>query len=126
MRYIITLFLTLFVFISCKNNKYEKIHAMIMDIEESMTSENLEKLKNLSENKLNDQFDYPIYYRDNILISEDNKSNVEYFNSLGIENTSDMANILFTVLHRKLNNKQLEVDSLVKLSLEGKTVFSPR
>lgn len=98
---------------------------MIRNIENSMNSEDLVKLKNLSENTMNDEFNYSIYYRDNILVAENNKSDVQFFNSLGIDNINDMTNILFTVLHRKLNDKPLEIDSLVKLAVEGKTIFSP-
>jgi len=98
---------------------------MIRNIENSMNSEDLGKLKNLSENTMNDEFDYPIYYRDNILVSENSKLDVQFFNSLGVDNINDMTNILFTALHRKLNDKPLEIEGLVKLSVEGKTIFSP-
>ncbi len=125
MKKIRIIFLCLFVFISCENTKYEEIHVMIENIEDSMSSEDLGKLKNLSENTMNDEFDYSIYYRDNILVSENSKSDVQFFNSLGVDNTNDMTNILFTVLHRKLNDKPLGIENLVKLSVEGKTIFSP-
>lgn len=83
--------------------------------------------KNWTENELNEfknkseaaaiasiHFGAAMWVRNNWIRGDRNEKFYTYFKKLGINNPDDISAILFTSLHRRLNGKNIELDSQIK------------
>ena len=98
--------------IGCQN-KNAPLNKVVNDIEESWTERQLKDFSQKSESDaLSDvHFGYGIYFRNKILRSSTDSTLVKYFNSLNVYDEDYMSTIVFTSLHRKLNNKPINLEN---------------
>ncbi|WP_211072953.1 DUF6794 domain-containing protein [Aquimarina sp. MMG016] len=87
------------------------------DIEITWTEDQLEEFANKPDSSAvrDVHFGYGMYFRNKTLRNPKDSTLLKYFNSLGIYHEDHISNIVFTSLHRKLNNKSIDLDSQLKL-----------
>lgn len=110
------LFLIIVFSIGCQNSNTPLYKAM-EKIEASWTEEQQKEFVNKPDSiALNDvHFGYGLNFRNQYLRNPKDSALVKYFNSLGIYHEDYMSGIVFTSLHRKLNNKAIDLESQLKL-----------
>jgi len=109
--------------LGCSTSSSPKTQAMPKNLEESIsylknewTSSELNSFKTKSEQKAvaEAHFGAGLWIRNNWIRGDRNVPLVKYFRSLGINHPDDMSSIILTSLHRRLNNKKIDVDEQVE------------
>ncbi len=108
----------LFLLINCLAGCQEKtpIDKVIVDIESSWSEQQIDEFsQKKEENALADiHFSYGMYFRNNELRNPKDSTLLKYFNSLNVYHLDDMSGIVFTSLHRRLNNKPIGLEEQLK------------
>lgn len=108
LKYVLILFIVLTIS-SCKESEKDLLIA-INKIEKSWSDDQIQAFKKLSESDHNSNFEYGHFYKENVLLTDKDSVLIKYFHSKNIYNTNNMVNIIFTTLHRELNDKPLNLD----------------
>lgn len=118
---IIFSFLALFQMLSCDGQQKigknpENLEEGISYFQKNWTENELNEFKNKSEAAAiaSIHFGAAMWVRNNWIRGDRNEKFYTYFKKLGINNPDDISAILFTSLHRRLNGKNIELDSQIK------------
>tara|TARA_B110000967_G_C18849177_1_gene543675 strand:- start:136 stop:855 length:720 start_codon:yes stop_codon:yes gene_type:complete len=116
MNFKFLLLLIVVCLIGCQNIDTPLYKAMD-DIEKSWTKELLTEFANKPDSiALSDvHFGYGMYFRNQNIRSPKDSTIVNYFHSLNIYHEDYMSGIVFTSLHRKLNNKLIDLEGQLKM-----------
>jgi len=89
----------------------------VLYFQQNWTKEDLEsfKLKDEKDAVIDLHFGAAMWVRNNWIRGDRNKIFTSYFHSLGIFAPDDISSIVFTSLHRTLNNKDIDLDKQIEL-----------
>jgi len=112
---VILLILVGTLFFSC-HEKLSPLHKAIEDIEYSWTKQQLDDFAEKDIQKASSEiyFDQALDYRNKYFRSPKDSTLLKYFIELGVEHEDHMSGIVFASLHRKLNNKKINLNDLLK------------
>jgi len=110
------LLLSIAICLSGCKDKNTPLYQAMESIEISLTNEQLKDFRTKPDSvALNDIFfGYGIHFRNNNIRNTKDSTLIKYFNSLGIYHEDYMSSIVFTSLHRKLNNKSIDLEGQLK------------
>lgn len=103
-------------FFSCKNKEVSPLDEAIKKIEVAWSEKQLQDFANKPDSiALADiHFSYGMQFRNDIIRSPKDSTLLNYFQSKGVFHEDDMSGIVFSSLHRKLNNKQINLEEQFK------------
>ncbi|MBG6130736.1 hypothetical protein IWQ47_002200 [Aquimarina sp. EL_43] len=110
------LFFIVFCLIGCQD-RHDPLHKTIEEIESSWTEEQLKEFSEKPDSVALAEihFGYGMDFRNKKFRNEKDTTLVNYFHSLDIYHEDYMSSIIFASLHRKLNNKPIDLDEQLKL-----------
>ncbi|WGH74420.1 hypothetical protein P8625_09910 [Tenacibaculum tangerinum] len=106
---------TVFIFINCQSEKV--LDNSFEKIKYDLGKEKLNDFANKKEKKAvsNLYMTYGIHFRNEYLINNTDSQLIEYFKGKGINSYDVISYIVFTSLHRKLNNKPLNINNQIEI-----------
>lgn len=114
-RNAVLIFLIFFIF-SCQEKNDSPLLKSLKEIESSWTNKQLSEFANKPDSiALSDlHFSYGMYFRNHHIRNPKDSSLVKYFHSLNIYHEDYMSSIVFTSLHRELNNEPIDLEGQLK------------
>jgi hypothetical protein len=94
----------------------ENLEEAISYFENTWSESQKEDFRKLPEDSAVAQFHFSVglWIRNNWIRNEENPSLKNYFNSIGVSHPDDISSIILTSLHRKLNNKEIDLNGQVE------------